>query len=56
MVGGGGGAVDPNFFLQSSSSWFKMSFQVEFHPHRLPGTGQKVCVGGGGGGGWWFRR
>ena len=28
-----------------------MSFHVEFHPHGLPGTGQKVC--GGGGGGWW---
>ena len=27
---------------------FAQSFDVEFHPPRLPGTGQKVC-----GGGWW---
>ena len=26
-----------------------MCFHVEFHPPRMPGTGQKVCVGGGGG-------
>ena len=52
----GGGSGDPNFFLQISFSWVKMSFHVKFHPYRLPRTGQKVCggwwvVGGGGGGG-----
>ena len=39
----------PNFFLQISFSWVKMSFHIEFYPTGLPRTGQKVC---GGGGGW----
>ena len=42
----GRGSGDPNFFLQISFSWVKMSFHVEFHPPGLPGTGQKVCGGG----------
>ena len=47
FLGGGGGSGDPNFFLQISFSWVKLSFHVEFHPPGMPGTGQKVCVVGG---------
>ena len=44
-VGRGGGAGDPNFFLQISFSWVKMSFYVEIQPPMFPRTGQKVCGG-----------
>ena len=33
---------DPNFFLQISFSWVKMSFHVEFHLPGLPGSALKV--------------
>ena len=45
---GGGGVRGPNFFLQISFSWVKMSFHVEFHLPRLPGSALKVF------GGWWW--
>ena len=47
------GAVDPNFFLQISFSWVKMSFHVEFHLPGLPGSALKVFGGGWVVGGWW---
>ena len=39
--------MQANFFLQISLSWDKMSFHVEFHLPRLPGSALKVF------GGWW---
>ena len=46
-IWGGRGSGDPNFFLQFSFSWVKMSFHVEFHLPGLPGSALKVF------GGWW---
>ena len=50
---GEGESGDPNFFLQISFSWVKMSFHVEFHLPGLPGSALKVFGGGWVVGGWW---
>ena len=36
---------DPNFCLQISFSWVKMSFYVKFHLPRKISVGRKICVG-----------
>ena len=41
-LGGGGGAGDPNFFLQIYFSWVQISLQVEFHTPGLPRSGRFI--------------
>ena len=39
-VWGGGGGVDPNFFLHISFGWVEISLHVEFHLLGLPRSGR----------------